>query len=128
MGQMKHFEKLFEALDAQKGALGVQTYGVSITTMEEVFLRVAHLGDDTALKSLKHDEQNAQPLAAGAPNLDDFDLSHEKIQGALNLFFTHMRALIAKRLLYFKRDLRGVACEIFLPILIIIIGLAILLI
>ncbi len=46
MSQMNNFEALFDALDAEKRQLGVQTYGVSITTMEEVFLRVAHLGDD----------------------------------------------------------------------------------
>jgi hypothetical protein len=30
----------------------VQTYGVSITTMEEVFLRVAHLGEEQSLESV----------------------------------------------------------------------------
>ncbi len=46
MSQINKFEALFDALDAQKRQLDIQTYGVSITTMEEVFLRVAHLGDD----------------------------------------------------------------------------------
>jgi ATP-binding cassette subfamily A (ABC1) protein 3 len=61
-------------------------------------------------------------------NIDDFDLSHQKLTGELTLFYTHMLALIKKRILYFKRDTRGLLCEVFLPILIVIIGLAILLI
>jgi ATP-binding cassette subfamily A (ABC1) protein 3 len=60
--------------------------------------------------------------------VDDFDLTHQKLTGDFTLFLTHFSALIKKRLLYFKRDLRGLMCEIFLPILIVIVGLAILLI
>lgn len=35
----------FEALDSHKAALGVETYGVSVTTLEEVFIRVTR-GDE----------------------------------------------------------------------------------
>ncbi len=51
MSQMKHFEELFSMLDQKKESLGIQTYGVSITTMEEVFLRVAHLDEDQSGKN-----------------------------------------------------------------------------
>jgi ATP-binding cassette subfamily A (ABC1) protein 3 len=33
------FPAMFEALEAGSGALGVASYGIGITTMEEVFLK-----------------------------------------------------------------------------------------
>jgi len=40
------FKALFEGLDKHKEELGIETYGVSVTTLEEVFLRVTR-GDET---------------------------------------------------------------------------------
>ena len=37
-------------------------------------------------------------------------------------------ALILKRVRYFRRDIRGLICEIFLPCAIVVVGLAILLV
>ena len=34
------FAELFRALDAEKGALGVREYGLSCTTLEDVFMRI----------------------------------------------------------------------------------------
>lgn len=34
----------------------------------------------------------------------------------------HYRSLVRKRFLYFRRDIRGLLCEIFIPILIIWLG------
>ncbi len=36
----------------------------------------------------------------------------------------HTLALILKRIRYFKRDLRSLSCEIFLPCVIVVVGLA----
>ena len=35
----EHFERLFNELDRKKEELGISSYGASVTTMEEVFLR-----------------------------------------------------------------------------------------
>jgi ABC-type multidrug transport system ATPase subunit len=40
------FKALFEGLDKHKEELGIENYGVSVTTLEEVFLRVTR-GDET---------------------------------------------------------------------------------
>lgn len=37
--QTKHFPDLFEILERDKQMLGISSIGVSITTLEEVFLR-----------------------------------------------------------------------------------------
>ena len=36
-----HFQELFHTFDQQKEQLGIHSYGVSVTTVEEVFLKVA---------------------------------------------------------------------------------------
>jgi ABC-type multidrug transport system ATPase subunit len=42
----ENFQSLFEAFDADQKQLGIINYGVSVTTLEEVFLKVAHGGDE----------------------------------------------------------------------------------
>jgi len=41
----ENFQGLFESFDAEQKQLGIINYGVSVTTLEEVFLKVAHGGD-----------------------------------------------------------------------------------
>ena len=60
--------------------------------------------------------------------LDNFDLAKVRITNPVALFFRHFNALFLKRVRYFRRDIRGLMCEIFLPCIIIVLGLAILLI
>lgn len=55
-------------------------------------------------------------------NIDNFDLNSVRVTRFV--FFLHYSALIVKRLIYMKRDIRGMLCEIFLPSIIIILGLA----
>lgn len=54
---------------------------------------------------------------------DNFDLNAVRITNGV--FTLHYLALVVKRLIYMKRDVRGMLCEVFLPSFIIIIGLAI---
>ena len=39
--QSSHFPELFSRLELQSNSLGVDSFGVSVTTMEEVFLKVS---------------------------------------------------------------------------------------
>ena len=41
------FPNLFDRLEADKVPLGIQSFGVSITTMEEVFMKVGEGTDET---------------------------------------------------------------------------------
>ena len=42
-----HFEKLFLALEDRRTELGIFTYGVSATTLEDVFLRIAEKAENS---------------------------------------------------------------------------------
>lgn len=56
-------------MDAQKESLGIASYGISITTLEEVFLKVAHTNSVQTAKvspqnsnNDKHEEALAIPM------------------------------------------------------------------
>ena len=40
MSEVPKFASLFEEIDAKKDAIGVRGYGISVTTLEEIFLRI----------------------------------------------------------------------------------------
>lgn len=44
MSEITKFSGLFLGMDEKLLTLNIQSYGISITTLEEVFLRVAELG------------------------------------------------------------------------------------
>lgn len=56
---------------------------------------------------------------------DDVELENIRVKGAVQLFFIHFWALLVKRFIYFIRDIKGVICEIIIPIIIITLGLLI---
>jgi len=43
MDSLNNFSTLFKGIDEKMSLLKIQSYGISITTLEEVFLRVADL-------------------------------------------------------------------------------------
>ena len=49
MEEVKNFPALFDMLDRDKNSLRINSYGISITTMEEVFLRVAEMEEEVLL-------------------------------------------------------------------------------
>lgn len=122
-------------MDSQKESLGIASYGISITTLEEVFLKVAHTNSVQTAKvspqnsdNHKHDEALAIPMIKEDEEVDNFDLNSVRIKKPLYLFFSHFFSLIIKRALYFKRDKRGFICEVFLPCAVVVGGLSLLLI
>jgi hypothetical protein len=59
------FLQLFKALDAAQASLGFEAYGVSVTTLEEVFLKVRHHHhDDDDGHDHDHDHKDLAPCAA----------------------------------------------------------------
>lgn len=60
--------------------------------------------------------------------IDDFQLNKVRIANPFQLFGIQFSALVLKRIRYFKKDLKGIVAEIFIPIIVVIIGLCMLLI
>jgi len=72
------FKDFFGLFDASLEKLGVRSYGISVTTLEEVFLRVGH-GDDSnkdqeELAKIKNKADEKDSLLGGTPH-DDYSIS-----------------------------------------------------
>jgi ATP-binding cassette, subfamily A (ABC1), member 3 len=48
------FADFFKKFDEDLESLKIISYGISISTLEEVFLKVGHLDDPTVTKTLDH--------------------------------------------------------------------------
>ncbi|XP_033630935.1 ATP-binding cassette sub-family A member 3-like [Asterias rubens] len=59
------FEALFTHLEENKKVLGISSYGASITTMEEVFIKVGENSDSTLSGKLHHNSVPSQRLTNG---------------------------------------------------------------
>lgn len=112
------FESLFKDLEDNNKSYGIQSFGISLTTMEEVFLKVA-VGIDHGVKKDGKEEMDRKAADDMAFELEDI-----RIKGRWDIFRIHFWALCVKRFIYFKRDVRGLICEILLPIIIVILGLS----
>ncbi len=133
-----HFPALLAEIDEKLELLHIASYGLSVTTLEEVFLKVAkgtalHEDERAALKahrsssilisnssnSLGDDEpEKAMPRSSG----DDVD----GMKTAADVFHMQMRSLTIKRWLSFKRERKMQFFIWFAPIILILIGLLIL--
>jgi len=113
------FQGLFDEVDKNLERLGISSYGVSVTTLEEVFLNVAKISAPEKHYKGKNDDTNISMQ----DDLDDYNIERDRMKGSWNLFWTHFRALILKRIQYTKRDKRGLICELLLPILMVIGGI-----
>ena len=143
-----NFQKLFETFDNEKQKLDVVNYGVSVTTLEEVFLKVAHGGDHdkaTSEKSIKKIQSRRSISSAGSMGGDDEEqggsersltekemakgqlVEHKKLDTSNNCgyFLRHMRALLQKRFVYLLRDKKTWFFGFILPIALIVMGLCV---
>ncbi|KAL4454193.1 hypothetical protein ABPG74_012150 [Tetrahymena malaccensis] len=110
------FQELFATIEKDKKRLMIRSYGVSNTTLEQVFLKVASMNENHFILEKKQSNVKEQQSHV------DFDFNKERIKGKLNIFKTHLWALMVKRFRYFKRDSRSFVCELLLPIIMILIG------
>jgi ATP-binding cassette subfamily A (ABC1) protein 3 len=139
------FPAMLRALDLQKEGLGVVSYGLSVTTMEEVFLRVVHEQhveqSATATTASAEDREvaaleNGVPLSVITPP-ESVKLEMGKSQGPIDFtllearpeeqtFSRHFFAMMAKRWHYSKRDERAICCSLIVPLIILALGSALL--
>ncbi|CAM9541397.1 unnamed protein product [Ascophyllum nodosum] len=132
------FEAMLTELDARKAELGITSYGMSVTTLEEVFLRVANgTADVEARKNLanislkrqsslsstnfKTGPAKARALGFVCPKGDGLNIDRSK-----SLFGAHIMALLWKRLLTFKRDKKMWVFSIVMPAIFVSLGIIIL--
>lgn len=97
-----------------------------MTTLEEVFLRVGH-GDDSnkdqeELAKIKQLAKDKQSLLNTPEN--DYSISSQPKLPFCRQFGQHMAALFLKRFYVYRRNLKGLLTEVFVPVLLVLIGFA----
>eukprot|EP01083_Nonionella_stella_P193083 713449_1 len=55
------FPKVFERLDAMKDTLSISNYGISVTTLEEVFLKIGELNEEVVFQNHYDDSLHSTP-------------------------------------------------------------------
>ncbi|CEO94857.1 hypothetical protein PBRA_003670 [Plasmodiophora brassicae] len=113
------FPGMFDDIDSKRGVLGIGSYGVSVTTLSEVFLRV---GNDVALN-----RQSARNLVREMSRKSQRRLAGADTPGmrpeVKNLFFRHIKAMLWKRFYSAKRDRKVLLWQIIIPIVLLVLGL-----
>lgn len=108
------FKDMFEFLDDNLDTYGMQSYGMSVTTLEEVFIKVGQgthtlAAAEEGIKQNKIQSANARmneiDLEGGAVGKSSFNRIDENDK--MTTFYYHLRALITKRFLYFLRDTKA---------------------
>lgn len=104
--------RTLEGLDRQVDAGGIASYGVSITTLDEVFLLVAR-GEMTTEKKFGSSQHN--PVSASTPGNRENSVRSQMDLEKDGMFFRHLRALFQKRAAFFRRDKKAWCCTTVLP-------------
>ena len=148
------FPTLFEYLDGNLDALGLESYGISITTLEEVFIKITkttHTNQDAEggrekRKAEMKDKIPAVATSASAYVAGDGDVEEatwkDKSSGRgganaenfgkfsdsdhVKYFFRHFYAMIIKRALYFARDRKAWIFTLIIPFFFLLAGMLIL--
>lgn len=116
----EHFPEFFKKFDKNLADLGVNSYGVSMTTLEEVFLQVeggSNEEKDQAIERIK--KKMTSELGKEDEN---YSMAKEQIEGACNIFWLHFIALFLKRLILTKRNVKGFLTDLLVPSILIITG------
>lgn len=125
LGSSSSFVPMLEQLDVETKKGSISTYGVSITTLDEVFQIVAR-GDETAKQEFQSSRLSSKDLANGASGDDEKKVKARMDLANEGLFGTHVGALIRKRAANFKRDRKAWCCTTILPSVFVLIGLLLL--
>ncbi|TMW64055.1 hypothetical protein Poli38472_014172 [Pythium oligandrum] len=117
------FAGMFAELDANLSQLALLSYGVSVTTLEEVFIKVAEAGDEDNQHTLTKDARVVDPVPVPSPTNSSTSSSYTVTN---RLFSAHLHALLLKRFRVAKRDRKMLVFSTILPVLLLLAGLLLL--
>uniref|UniRef100_A0A8C7YEB2 ATP-binding cassette, sub-family A (ABC1), member 3b n=1 Tax=Oryzias sinensis TaxID=183150 RepID=A0A8C7YEB2_9TELE len=142
------FELLFAELEMNRDELGIASYGASVTTMEEVFLRVGKLVDSSLdlqaiqLPALQYQHErrshdwNMEDTSSisGLTDVTDFtdsgtliseDCSSIKLNTGVRLHLQQFYAMFLKRALYSWRNWKVMVAQFLVPLIFTVMALVV---
>ncbi|XP_074551593.1 glucosylceramide transporter ABCA12-like [Halichoeres trimaculatus] len=122
------YRSLLTALDSNLDALQLGGYGVSDTTLEEVFLQLAHentepgpednirsisetVSDTASIDSFPSDDGSVHSFS------DNIKLTSSTTMSGVALAWQQLVAMLTKRIHHSRRDWKGLIAQILLPVL-----------
>ena len=127
-GNPHDYATFFKCLDANIHALGFGNYGLTSTTLEEVFLTLCNLEESNMpieTAKLAVARKFSHPLSGEESSHDirmqldqtvqSMDWTCPPLVGGMHLKFKQMGALLSKRLTHTLRDWKSLFCTLFLP-------------
>ena len=116
------FSGLFRILDKRSEELHIQSFSISITTLQEVFLRVTeHAKDNDHTQSVKSMFSPSMSAMSTTKNTIEDIFNQGSLTGAdliRPVFWAHFLTLLIKRAQFAKQDLRPIMCNTVIPIMI----------
>ncbi|KAM8855240.1 uncharacterized protein abca12 [Spinachia spinachia] len=129
------YRSLLTALDSNLDALQLGGYGISDTTLEEVFLQLTHgnaedgtektplsisetISDNDSIDSFSSDS-NGSNSGFG----DNVELTGPSMVRGVTLAWQQMAAIVIKRFHHSRRDWKGLIAQILLPVLFMVIAM-----
>ncbi|MBN3275901.1 ABCA3 protein, partial [Polyodon spathula] len=140
------FQLLFAELEMKRAELGIASYGASVTTMEEVFLRVGKLVDSSLdiqaiqLPALQYQHErrshdwsrdDASSLSGitgitdNSGTLASEDCSNIKLNMGAMLFLQQFYAMFLKRALYSWRNWKVMVAQFLVPLVFTVLALVV---
>ncbi|XP_056143491.1 phospholipid-transporting ATPase ABCA3 isoform X2 [Lampris incognitus] len=142
------FELLFAELEMNREELGIASYGASVTTMEEVFLRVGKLVDSSLdiqaiqLPALQYQHERRShdwttddaSSTSGMTDVTDFtdsgtliseDCSNIKLNTGVRLYLQQFYAMFLKRALYSWRNWKVMVAQFLVPMVFTVVALTV---
>ena len=88
---INHFTALFRSIDQSGSSIGIDNYGASITTMDEIFQNITKdcTADDADETMMENKEEILQKLAKRTKLLTGYQLRMQQFRGAFSKCFLH---------------------------------------
>lgn len=118
------FKEFFAQFDQNLDNLNIRSYGVGITTLEEVFLKIGHGDDVEEARAVKKEEDEKADAADTAMVTVDKELEeYSNAEDSELSFFDHTMAILRKKILVQIRDKKTLGIDTIFPVVLIIVGL-----
>lgn len=113
------FQQVFEELEQNRRHLGISSYGASVTTMEEVFIRVGEISashSETEKQCMIRDETLINLTSSSTQSLLQDGANGELRNQGFKLFLQQFKAMLMKKLVYTVRNSFLFIAQLLIPI------------
>jgi ATP-binding cassette subfamily A (ABC1) protein 3 len=83
-GQNDKLQKIFENLEERGSEIGIKEFGISLTTLEDVFLKVGNMFNEEAKDDMRILQENNKEKGGNNQNEDAIEKLHKQVSGRLN--------------------------------------------